>query len=234
MFTVVIPFSRRGLRMHRGRSPALEQFDVLDCTGEKTGARIGRDEAHATRVWHGAFHCLMAYRRGGGVHALFQRRSRDKQIAPGLYDVSVGGHYSAGEDAASAGPREVREELGLDIPFSSLVPVGRRIFVYCFTPGIFEYEFQDVFLLPLETRPANLILQADEVDAVLELEVEEGVALFSGKQASARGLLMDSRQQQEMVAAAQNDFVPCIDNYYLKLLQLAQRYFRGDRDVMAI
>jgi isopentenyldiphosphate isomerase len=224
----------RGCRTVRERSSTLEQFDVLDCTGNKTGARIGRDEAHAAGVWHGAFHCLMAYPAEDGVHALFQRRSRDKKIAPGLFDVSVGGHYAAGEDAAAAGPREIREELGLAVPFSSLVPVGRRVFVYCFTPGVFEYEFQDVFLLPLEARPENLVLQADEVDAVLELEAGEGIALFSGQRTAARGLLGDGRQRREPVMVAHKDFVPCIDSYYLKFLLLAQRYLRGDREALAI
>jgi len=215
------------------RSP-LEQFDILDCTGRKTGARIGRDEAHAAGVWHGAFHCLMAYRGEGRVRALFQKRSRDKKIAPGLFDVSVGGHYAAGEDAATAGPREIREELGLAVPFPSLVPLGRRVFVYCFTKGVFEYEFQDVFLLPLEARPENLVLQAEEVDAVLELEVEEGIAFFSGKRDAAQGQLLGGLQRRETITVTQREFVPCIDSYYLKLLLLAQRYFRGDRDALAI
>jgi len=39
----------------------------LDCTGRKTGARIGRDDAHANGVWHGAFHCLIFYRRREGI-----------------------------------------------------------------------------------------------------------------------------------------------------------------------
>lgn len=216
------------------RSTSLEQFDVLDCTGRKTGARIGRDDAHASGVWHGAFHCLIAYRGEGGLRALFQRRSGEKKIAPGLFDVSVGGHYAAGEDATVAGPREIREELGLAVPFPSLVPVGRRVFVYCFTPGVFEYEFQDVFLLPLEDRPAGLLLQAEEVDAVLELEVEEGIAFFAGQRDEARGLLLDARQAERTVAVTQKEFVPCIDRYYLKLLLLAQRYFRGERGALAI
>jgi len=220
--------------MFRERSFSLEQFDVLDCTGRKTGARVGRDEAHATGVWHGAFHCLLVYPAEGQVRALYQRRSREKKIAPGLFDVSVGGHYAAGENATAAGPREIWEELGLSVPFPALVPVGRRVFVYCFTPGVFEYEFQDVFLLPLEARPVNLVLQADEVDVVLELDVEEGIAFFSGKTDTARGLLMDGRLRRETATVSEEEFVPCIDSYYLKLLLLAQRYFRGERDALAI
>jgi len=166
--------------------------------------------------------------------ALFQRRSREKKIAPGLFDVSVGGHYTAGEDAAGAGPRESREELGLTVPFPSLVPVGRRVFVYCFLPGVFEYEFQDVFLLPLDMRPDRLVLQPDEVDAVLELDIEEGIRLFSGRIAAANGVLTAGTGEERMATVGPAEFVPCIDSYYLKLLVLAQRYARGERDALAI
>jgi isopentenyldiphosphate isomerase len=234
MTPVIILFKRLGRRMGHSRRSALEQFDVLDCTGRKTGARIGRDDAHANGVWHGAFHCLIFYRREGREFALFQRRSREKKIAPGLFDVSVGGHYTAGEDAAAAGPREIREELGLTVPFSSLVPVGRRIFVYCFLPGVFEYEFQDVFLLPLDTRPDRLVLQPSEVDAVLELDLEEGIRLFSGRMAAANGVLTDGTGEEGLTTVGPAEFVPCIDSYYLKLLMLAQRYARGERDALAI
>jgi isopentenyldiphosphate isomerase len=211
-----------------------EQFDVLDCTGRKTGARIGRDEAHAAGIWHGAFHCLILYRAGGEPRVLFQRRSREKQIAPGLYDVSAGGHYTAGEDASAAGPREVREELGLEVSFRSLVPLGRRVFVYCFTPGVFEYEFQDVFLLPIAARPEALVQQAGEVDAVLELGVEEGIALFTGKRTQVKGLLRSAGGQEATVPVTPAEFVPSIDSYYLKLLLLAERWLRGERDALAI
>jgi hypothetical protein len=148
--------------------------------------------------------------------------------------VSVGGHYAAGEGAASAGPREIQEELGLAVPFSSLVPVGRRTFVYCFTPGVLEYEFQDVFLLPLDKRPDHLELQAGEVDAVLELGVEEGLALFAGKRASMEGLLTDAGGRSTTFPVTAAGFVPSIDSYYLKLLQLAKRCLSGDREALAI
>lgn len=212
----------------------MEQFDVLDCTGRKTGARIGRDDAHTNGVWHGAFHCLIFYRREGRERALFQKRSREKKIAPGLFDVSVGGHYAAGEGAAAAGPREIREELGLTVPFSSLVPAGRRVFVYCFTPGVFEYEFQDVFLLPLDARPDRLVLQPGEVDALLELDVEQGIRLFSGKMSAANGVLTARTGEEGLATVGPAEFVPCIDSYYLKVLMLAQRCARGERETLAI
>jgi hypothetical protein len=176
----------------------------------------------------------MIYGRAGSAHALFQKRSEEKKIAAGKFDVSVGGHYSAGEDARSAGPREISEELGLTIDFPDLVPLGRRVFVYCFAPGLSEYEFQDVFLLPLEKRPKTLVLQAGEVDAVLEMEIGKGIELFSGATASATGRLngIDGAETQVSVTIA--DFVPCEDQYYCKLLQLARRYVQGEREGLAI
>ncbi len=213
---------------------ATEQFDVLDHTGRKTGTLIGRDDAHATNVWHGAFHCLMIYGSEGRWQALFQKRSEEKKIAAGKFDVSVGGHYSAGEDARSAGPRETREELGLAIAFPDLVPLGRRVFIHCFAPGISEYEFQDLFLLPLEKRPEILSLQEGEVDAVLEMEIEKGIELFSGTITSTTGRLTGIDGTEASVSVTIADFVPCEDQYYLKLLRLARRYLHGDRETLAI
>ena len=213
---------------------ATEFFDVLDCAGRKTGKTIARPEAHRTGTWHGAFHCLILYAREGTGYALFQQRSSEKLIAPGAFDVSVGGHYAAGEGAETAGPREIREELGLDVDFRDLLPVGRRVFVYCFTPDVMEYEFQDVFLLPRSLDPGKLALQKEELAGIIEMDVEQGTALFSGKINSLALSLLRPDGSRETITVAADDFVPCLDNYYLKLLVLARRYFSGERDLLLI
>lgn len=212
----------------------MERFDVLDCAGGKTGETISRDDAHRAGAWHGAFHCLIIYEREGRGRALFQKRALTKKIAPGNFDVSVGGHYSTGEDARSAGPREIKEELGLDVSFSDLVPIGRRVFVYCFTPGIREYEFQDVFLLPRNNRLEDLALQKEELEGIVEIEVEEGVGLFSGRIPSLALSLLRPDGSRETITVTADDFVPCLDNYYLKLFLLARRYFSGTRENLVI
>jgi hypothetical protein len=97
-----------------------------------------------------------------------------------------------------------------------------------------EFEFQDIFLLPLAAMPRDLALQEGEVDALLELDLEEGIRLFSGKVRStaATGYSKGGEARRQTVTAA--DFVPCLDNYYLKLLLLARRYACGERDALAI
>jgi isopentenyl-diphosphate Delta-isomerase len=212
---------------------ATEMFDMLDCAGRKTGTTIARDEAHRTGAWHGAFHCLIIYEHHRRPCVLFQKRSAAKMIAPGKFDVSVGGHYAAGEDAVIAGPREIREELGLSVPFSNMVSVGRRVFAYCFMPGIIEQEFQDIFLYPCVGGPGDLVLQAEEVDAVIELDVESGISLFSGAVSRATAMLVSPGKGSAVVITT-DDFVPCIDSYYLKLLLLVRQYFKGERDMLVI
>lgn len=146
----------------------------------------------------------------------------------------MGGHYSTGEDAAVAGPREIQEELGIDVCFGDLLCVGRRIFVYCFAPGIKEYEFQDVFLLRRNICPEQLMLQPEELDGTIELDVEKGIELFSGKTLRAQVPFTKTGGETAPVSITIDDFVPCLDKYYLKLLLLVQRYVNGDREHLLI
>ena len=206
---------------------ATEYFDILDCTGKKTGEIVTREEAHRKGMWHGAFHCLIVSSRANRGYVLFQKRSTQKKIAPGKLDVSVGGHYSAGEDAVVAGPREIREELGLEVSFTDLLSVGRRVFVYCFTPGVIEYEFQDLFLLRRDVRPEALVLQKEEVDGVLEIEVEQGIELFSGERSTLECSLYRTGASGVPMSVSVEDFVPCIDNYYFRLLLLARSFMNN-------
>ena len=55
---------------------------------------------------------------------VLQRRSEAKDTWPGLWDVSVGGHYAAGE-GLEGGLREIEEELGLEVREEQLVQAGK-------------------------------------------------------------------------------------------------------------
>jgi hypothetical protein len=120
------------------------------------------------------------------------------------------------------------------VPFGDLLPIGRRVLVYCFDAGVKEYEFQDVFLLQRDFREHDFFLQKEEVDGLIDMDVEQGIRLFSGEipAVDCRLLRNDAGPGNARVSAA--EFVPCLDNYYLKLLLLAQRYFGGERSRLVI
>jgi hypothetical protein len=83
-------------------------------------------------------------------------------------------------------------------------------------------------------RPESLSLQHEEVDGILAMDVEQGIDLFSGRARSALGVLHQTTPSAKSVSVSVGDFVPCPDNYYLKLLLLAQRYLRGESELLII
>jgi isopentenyldiphosphate isomerase len=92
-----------------------ELLNVYDADGAVIGARPRR-EAKASGLAVGAVNVLVANTLG---EVLLQRRPDDKENG-GLWDKSVGGHVSAGEEFDETAVREAGEEL-FDDPVSSRV-----------------------------------------------------------------------------------------------------------------
>jgi len=89
-----------------------ELFDVVD-EGDRVVRQATRREVHARGWRHRAVHVLV-FNRAGEV--FLQKRSLRKDLAPGLWDSSCSGHLDAGEGYDAAAWRELREELGLQLP----------------------------------------------------------------------------------------------------------------------
>jgi isopentenyldiphosphate isomerase len=90
---------------------AEEWFDVVNERDEVI-RRATRREVHAAGLWHRAVH-VMIFDVGGRV--FLQKRSRQKDLCPGLWDSSCSGHLDAGEDYDAAALRELGEEVGVRI-----------------------------------------------------------------------------------------------------------------------
>jgi len=128
-----------------------EFFDIVDETGRVFGRRT-RQECHGNpALIHQAVHVLVFNRRG---ELFLQRRAPQKDIQPGKWDTSVGGHLQPGEAPEHGARREAEEELGL---------AGAKLhFAYQYlwrSPR--ESELVRTFLV-LDEGPFRL--QADEID----------------------------------------------------------------------
>ena len=86
----------------------MEYIDVLDENGVKTGEILSRREIHKRGLWHRAIVVAVINEKN---EILLQQRSMNKDKNPGLWDISVAGHVSAGQDAISAAVREIYEEI---------------------------------------------------------------------------------------------------------------------------
>jgi len=88
-----------------------ELFPVVDESGNQT-ALAPRSVCHdgKSMLLHPVIHLHLFNKKG---ELFLQKRSLNKDIAPGLWDTSVGGHVNPDEKAEEALLRETREELGI-------------------------------------------------------------------------------------------------------------------------
>jgi isopentenyldiphosphate isomerase len=101
-----------------------EWFPIVDEEGNVTGKAL-RSVCHdgKSMLLHPVVHLHLFNSRG---ELFLQKRVKTKDIQPGKWDTSVGGHVSHGETIFEALFREVREELGID----TFVPEFLRKYVW--------------------------------------------------------------------------------------------------------
>lgn len=87
-----------------------EILEIVDRQGNVIG-RAERAVLHADpSLIHRVVHVLVFDQEG---RLLLQKRSKKKDVAPGKWDTSVGGHINPCEEPPAAAVREMEEELGV-------------------------------------------------------------------------------------------------------------------------
>lgn len=87
-----------------------ELLEIVNENGEVIGL-AQRAEVHAnSSLMHRVVHVLVFDPKG---RLLLQKRSLSKDVAPGMWDTSVGGHVGIGEELSLSAAREMEEELGI-------------------------------------------------------------------------------------------------------------------------
>ncbi len=144
-----------------------EMFETFTEAGEPTGL-VPRSVVHARGLWHRSVHVFL-FDTGGCLH--LQRRASDKDVCPGLWDLSAAEHLQPGESYADGAARGLAEELG--IRGVDLEPLGTPFTARLELPGlgIRDYELQQSFRAvwdgPLRPDPIEVAeVQTAELDAL--------------------------------------------------------------------
>ncbi|MBU0678424.1 MAG: NUDIX domain-containing protein [Verrucomicrobia bacterium] len=88
-----------------------EIFDLVNESGKVIG-QAPRSECHGNpELIHQVVHILVRDEAG---RLFLQKRALNKDIQPGKWDTSVGGHFRPGEEPIGAARREMLEELGVE------------------------------------------------------------------------------------------------------------------------
>lgn len=162
-----------------------EMLDVFDRYMNPAGT-LPRSVAHGMsgeappESWHAAASFFLL-RKGvtGDVEVLLQLRDRGKAVYPGKFCASASGHVSAGETPEDAA-REIKEEIGVDIPGSAMVPFGIRISEdRCPRGRWVDREFVHRFFKVL-SDPVPFVLEPGSVTALVSLPLSSVPGLADG------------------------------------------------------
>jgi isopentenyldiphosphate isomerase len=137
-----------------------ELIDILTPEGKQTGRTALKSEAHKNGWFHATAH-IWFFTKDRKV--LLQKRALTKKVYPGIWDISVAGHISAGEAILEGAKREVLEEIGLKLEDKDLVKIGTRIHQVNHKNGIKDSEHHHVFIAELKVDIAALTMQEEEV-----------------------------------------------------------------------
>lgn len=122
-------------------SPQEEQFEIFTETGERLGL-APRSRVHAEGLWHKSAQVFL-FDAAGRLY--LQRRVADKDVCPGLWDLSAAEHLTPGETYLEGALRGLREELG--VTGVTLEPLGEPFHGRLDQEdlGIRDYELQQAF-----------------------------------------------------------------------------------------
>lgn len=155
----------------------MELLDIRDRQGKPTGEIKERERVHEDGDLHGTAHVwVLRMKAPDSCDLLLQKRSADKDSFPGCYDISSAGHIPSGQDFLTSALRELEEELGIIASPEDLIFIGMH-------EGYTETEFRGkpfrnheiskVYLYTKPVRIEDLTLQAEEVESVKWMDLED-------------------------------------------------------------
>jgi isopentenyl-diphosphate delta-isomerase type 1 len=148
-----------------------EWFPLVDESGTVIGSASRRECHSGSKLLHPVIH-LHVFNRKGDL--LLQKRSEKKDIQPGKWDTSVGGHVDLGETVEDALFREAGEELGI----RDFSPVFLRSYV-------FESEIEKEMVYAYQTvYEGPFAIDRDEIDEIRfwnlnEITENKGRSIFT-------------------------------------------------------
>ena len=151
-----------------------EFLEVYSPEGTKTGQKKSKSEIHRKGLFHSTVHVWIFTEEG---NILIQKRSKKKELNPGVWDVSVAGHIKFNENIKKAAKRETLEETGININTEDLLKIGvyRSINIH---PTAIDKEFFHTYLLKIDKNSINLDFKNNEVDDLKFISIEEMESLI--------------------------------------------------------
>jgi len=148
---------------------SLELLEIYTSKGKKTGKKESKSEIHRKGLFHATVHVWIFTKKG---KILIQKRSKKKELNPGVWDVSVAGHIKFNEKIKEAAKRETLEEIGVNINTKDLLKIGvyKSINIH---PTAIDREFFHTYKLKIDENNIDLDYKNNEIDDLKFVSIEE-------------------------------------------------------------
>ena len=141
----------------------MELIDIVDENNELTGQVEERWTAYEKGLWRRTVSCWIMNEKG---EVLLQKRTANKRRNPNKW-AKTGGQVDSGENAEDAIFREVKEELGIEIPKEQIKIIEIR------KSDDKNKRFAYNFIFVVNYKKEEYILQKEEVSEVKYFTIED-------------------------------------------------------------
>lgn len=141
----------------------MELIDIVDENNELTGQVEERWTAYEKGLWRRTVSCWIMNENG---EVLMQKRAGDKRRNPGKW-AKTGGQVDSGESVEEAIFREVKEEIGIEIPKNQIKVQD----IYKSNDENKRFAYNFIFFVNYKIE--DYILQKEEVDEVKYFKIED-------------------------------------------------------------
>lgn len=156
-----------------------EYIDILNDTGEVSGKTCLKSEAHKKGLFHQSVHIWIL---DFDKNVLIQKRASNKDVFPNLWDVSVAGHISAGEQPEISAIREIEEEIGLSVAKDELKYLGTSKKKIVHKVDLIDNELHHIYICIVNFDFNALKIQVEEVSKIKIMKLESLItAVFNEK-----------------------------------------------------
>ncbi len=210
------------------------QIDIYDDQYNFIGTNDNKI-AHQQGLWHRVFTCQFYNSHKRATYFQRKKPGRYSFDRPNYLDITVGGHYEAGEKIQD-GIRELYEETALtesQVCFSDLLPLGIRQTAATISSNYIANEFQHIFLYDYTGSLEELVKDNSETSGYLEVLISDVIELLTNKRDSIDCQEAYFEEGSIVVTHCKitlNDFIPSylkIDQFALRLMIAASRAIDG-------
>jgi isopentenyl-diphosphate delta-isomerase type 1 len=159
-----------------------ELLDLVDKRGDKIGTAT-REECHNNpKLIHSVVHCWILNSK---KQILWQQRSMTKDVCPGYWDMSCGGHVPSGEKPDTTIIRELNEELGV----KNEKPIFVEKYLWASSDKR-QTELIYLYYLIIDESKSFFKLEDGEVEQVKWFDIEDAKEKYKSGEYQATGTVM--------------------------------------------